>query len=299
MLLAATLLRRHFFLLHLLFLALAALAAARLASAWVGSALGSAPALSWSAPATGAAPTALASAASAERDFAGALGASMFGVEPVPGPDAPILELAHACADADPTALPLRLVGAAVFADPSLGLASIVLDEGSGAQAQLFAVGELIGEQARVVAIDPEQACIENLQSGAFELVSTKAPVRHPSASSSSGARSRERASSSARPAGPTGDPVLDELITGARATPRFEGGKLAGVKLSAVKRDSWYTEVGLKSGDVVVAVDGYSPQDPGHALELWAKLRERSTVELSVLRQGKPLSLTVPVPRP
>lgn len=118
MLLAATFLRRHFALVHLALLAVAAVLAARLVAAISGLALANAlptlPPLRDDAP--GAPPP-------TERDFDPALGLSLFDVRPAADETDDDLP-ATSCESADDTTLPLRLVGAATFADPSLGLAS-------------------------------------------------------------------------------------------------------------------------------------------------------------------------------
>lgn len=287
MLLAATLLRRHFQLVHLALLAVAALLAVRFATTWSSLALA---AIAPASEAAAAAPRRPTPPIDVERPFEAALGASMFGISPDP-PTAVDDDDARSCAEAEDTELPLRLVGAAVFVEPSLGLASIVVDEGRGALAEVYAVGALVAERARVVEIGVDHACVENLQSGAFERVTTAGPAADPR-------RAAATPRSTSKP-GPTGDRLLDELMTGARVLPRFENGKITGVKLSAIKPGSLYANAGLKNGDVVVAVNGHTAEDPGRALELWARLKDQPTLEVSLLRAGAPLTLTVAMPAP
>ncbi|MCC7073153.1 MAG: PDZ domain-containing protein [Deltaproteobacteria bacterium] len=284
MLLAATLLRRHATLLHLLLLALAALLAARLLSVLGGLALLRACEL---APPTAPSTTSSPSAAR-ERDFDPALGVALFGAAPR-APQA-LDEVAGSCDEAPDTTLPLRLVGASVFLDPALSLASIVHDERGGAVAEVYGPGDAVGDDARLLAIADDHACIENLRRGGFERVTTSAPAGGAAPSST---RTAPRAP------GPTGDAVLDELLTGARALPRFEGGKLTGVRLSGIRPGSLYQRAGLMNGDTVVAIDGATADNLGDALELWARVKTQRSVEVSVLRKGAPLTLTVAVPTP
>ena len=70
-------------------------------------------------------------------------------------------------------------------------------------------------------------------------------------------------------------------------------------MKLSSIKAGSLYARAGLKNGDVVVAVNGLTAEDPGRALELWAKLKHEREVEVSVLRRGAPLTLRAPLAAP
>ncbi|MBI1947596.1 MAG: hypothetical protein HYS27_18040 [Deltaproteobacteria bacterium] len=289
MLLAATLLRRHPLLIHLALLALAAIAAARLVTTMASLGLASVASID-------AAPRADDGRAGvpgpSERDFDSARGLALFDVaseattraDPAP---------ARSCDDALDSELPLRLVGSALFASPTLALASIVIDERRGGIAEVYEPGDVIAERARLLEVDVEQACIENLATGAVERVTTAGPAPSRTSTPATATTSTPTA------AGPTGDPVLDALLTGARATPRFEHGKLTGVRLSAIRPGSLYATAGLKNGDVVVAVNGESADDPGRALELWARLKGERTLELSVLRHGSPLSLTVALPTP
>lgn len=291
MLLAATLLRRHPRLIHLALLAIAALLAARLVSALGALALAAVPTNDVEPRSATLGPL---TPAAAERDFDSARALALFGVERAARPSE-LVDVARTCEEADDTGLPLRLVGSAVFVEPALGLASIVVDERGGGVAEVYARGDLIGEVARLVEVAIEHACIENLSSGAFERVGTVAPVVAGGGASRPAAT---QASKSAAP-GPTGDRVLDAILTGARATPRFEHGKLTGVKLSGIRPGSLYAEAGFNNGDVVVAVNGFTADDPGRALELWARLKDRPTLEVSVLRRGAPLALTVAMPAP
>lgn len=286
MLLAATLLRRHPALLHLTLLALAALLAARVASALAGGALADVRVDRATASEHGAARPTL---GVDERDFDPALGAALFAMAPRTdsGDD-----VATSCAAAPDTALPLRLVGAAVFLDPALSLASIVRDERAGAVAEIFAAGDDVGDDARLMAIADDHACIENLRRGGFERVTSSTPIGAPASATA-------RPSEAPRAPGPTGDAVLDELLTGARALPRFEGGKLTGVRLSGIRPGSLYARAGLRNGDTVVAIDGATADNLSDALLLWARVKEQATVQVSVVRKGAPLTLTVAVPSP
>lgn len=292
MLLAATLLRRHFRLIHVALLAIAALLAARLVNAASAHALAS---VATSDAARRPAALGRLTQAAADRDFDSARALALFGVERAArSPE--LVDVARSCEAAADTGLPLRLVGSAVFVEPALGLASIVVDERGGGGAEVYATGDVIGEQARLVEVAIEHACIVNLSSGAFERVSTVGPVFAGGGASS--AATKPSSTSSTVP-GPTGDRVLDAILTGARATPHFEDGKLTGVKLSGIRPGSLYAAAGLANGDVVVAVNGFTADDPGRALELWARLKDQATLEVSVLRRGKPLTLTVTMPAP
>jgi type II secretory pathway component PulC len=49
---------------------------------------------------------------------------------------------------------------------------------------------------------------------------------------------------------------------------------------------------MGLQDGDVVTSVQGQSVNDPMRAMMLMQQLRNRSSISMSVMRNGTPLSL-------
>jgi S1-C subfamily serine protease len=51
-------------------------------------------------------------------------------------------------------------------------------------------------------------------------------------------------------------------------------------------------TELGLKGGDVVLAVDGRKPESPSHLLRILRSYQETETFKLDVLRNRKRVSV-------
>jgi hypothetical protein len=81
--------------------------------------------------------------------------------------------------------------------------------------------------------------------------------------------------------------------------------GRPNGFKLYAIRPDSVYSVIGLQNGDTLSAINGQTLDNPAKAFELYAKLRTASSLQLSVIRRGQPMTLdysirwTAPVPRP
>ena len=70
---------------------------------------------------------------------------------------------------------------------------------------------------------------------------------------------------------------------------PYFIEGKLEGYEISSGQKEEVFNESGLKKGDVLIAVNGLSFNDPSLAKEM-----SSSNVRLDLLRDRKNLSLTV-----
>ena len=80
----------------------------------------------------------------------------------------------------------------------------------------------------------------------------------------------------------------------GVRATPVIENGEVKGIKILGVSAASIPAAFGLKSGDTLTAIDGDPLKNANQVLELYAKIDTTSSVELSGMRGGKPLALTL-----
>lgn len=93
---------------------------------------------------------------------------------------------------------------------------------------------------------------------------------------------------------------LVRELVSGAtkpggaRAVPVITNGDVKGVRLLGVRGGSVASALGLKSNDVIAAIDGAPIKNVQQLLDLYARLDDISTVELSGTRAGKPLGLTL-----
>ena len=92
---------------------------------------------------------------------------------------------------------------------------------------------------------------------------------------------------------------VVDKILAnpmaiakGARIVPSMVNGKPAGFKLYAVRPSSLYAKLGLANGDTILSINGQELTSADKALEIYAKIRDASRLEVSVERRGKPLRL-------
>jgi len=78
----------------------------------------------------------------------------------------------------------------------------------------------------------------------------------------------------------------------GARIVPSVKDGKPNGFKLYAIKPSSVYAKIGLSNGDTLHAVNGFELNTMDKALEVYTKVRESSSLSVSITRRGKPMTL-------
>lgn len=77
--------------------------------------------------------------------------------------------------------------------------------------------------------------------------------------------------------------------IPGVRVTPALgKDGKLQGVRVAQARKDSLAAGIGLKSGDIVQAIDGNALDSTDAVLEMYGRLDTISVARVSVLRGGK-----------
>jgi general secretion pathway protein C len=81
-------------------------------------------------------------------------------------------------------------------------------------------------------------------------------------------------------------------VAKGARIVPAVKNGKPDGFKLYAIRPSSVYSKLGLTNGDTLQSINGFELTSADKALEVYTKLREATSLEMEVLRRGKPVTL-------
>jgi general secretion pathway protein C len=81
-------------------------------------------------------------------------------------------------------------------------------------------------------------------------------------------------------------------VAKGARVVPAVKNGKPDGFKLYAIRPSSVYAKLGLTNGDTLQAINGFELTSVDKGLEVYAKLREATQLEVEVTRRGKPMTL-------
>lgn len=88
----------------------------------------------------------------------------------------------------------------------------------------------------------------------------------------------------------------LNTIATQARIVPSFKNGEANGFKVFSIRPGSIYQKLGIQNGDVIKKINGYEINSPDKALEVYAKLKESSKIEVELERRGKTENSTVNV---
>lgn len=81
-------------------------------------------------------------------------------------------------------------------------------------------------------------------------------------------------------------------LFATARIVPEVENGAPVGIRLYGVRAGTVLHALGFLNADRLQSVAGISVVSPEGALEVYGKLRDLSTFEVDILRNGAPMSL-------
>ena len=72
------------------------------------------------------------------------------------------------------------------------------------------------------------------------------------------------------------------------RIQPHFKDGQPDGFRLTGVKPNSFFHEMGFKSGDIITGVDGKNIESVDDAFKLYQSLQSSSNVQLQLKRKGR-----------
>lgn len=82
------------------------------------------------------------------------------------------------------------------------------------------------------------------------------------------------------------------ELMRAARIIPHEEDGRVVGIKLYGIRRNSLLGKLGLQNGDMLRNINGFDVTNPNKALEAFTKLQSASNISLAAERRGKAMSV-------
>jgi general secretion pathway protein C len=80
----------------------------------------------------------------------------------------------------------------------------------------------------------------------------------------------------------------INDLMKNVRIQPHFTDGQPDGFRLTGVRPNSFFYNMGLKSGDVITGVDGKNIESVDDAFKLYQGLQSSSNVQLQLKRKGQ-----------
>lgn len=82
------------------------------------------------------------------------------------------------------------------------------------------------------------------------------------------------------------------EIMRTARVIPHEENGRVVGVKMYGIRRNSALGRLGVQNGDMLRTMNGFDLSSPDSALEAYTRLSGADALSLSVVRRGQPLTI-------
>lgn len=76
------------------------------------------------------------------------------------------------------------------------------------------------------------------------------------------------------------------------RVLPNYVNGQPQGFRLQGIRSGSIFSAIGIRNGDVIVGVNGTEIDSPQRAMEIYQAMLQQETVEMEILRRGRPQTL-------
>ncbi|RDV38552.1 PDZ domain-containing protein [Bradymonadaceae bacterium TMQ3] len=219
--------------------------------------------------------------------------------------------------------LNMTLSGVMVASNPRWSMAMI--KDGGQNKTMMVGVGDLIAEGAEVVEIRRDRVFVE--RNGQLEFIRmegatsgdpaatasrptannsrTSGEVRSPTVGKSAAVKAEPtnaeatNAASGVERQGPNSfkvdrsmverqlaDPAA--LTRQARVMPNYRDGEPSGLRMVGVTPSSFYSQMGIRSGDIIQSVNGTPITNQRQALELLEKLRSENNVVIEIERRGR-----------
>ena len=90
-------------------------------------------------------------------------------------------------------------------------------------------------------------------------------------------------------------DSILEQqamLMKSVKLHPNSRNGKVESLSVARVRPNTLLGKLGIKNGDQIKAINGYSLTSPEKALEAYSRMRTASELNLEIVRRGKPLTI-------
>ena len=201
--------------------------------------------------------------------------------------EAPVAAVAQNDANAPQSSLPLVLVGIIADEDPDNGLA--ILGE-NAAGAKVYAVGDNVPGGAKLHKVYSDKVIIN--RNGTLESLMLPRQLQAGTAPPSTTALQTETPVMDRMRKLISDDPGLMADIM--RPQPVFAQGKQKGYRVYPGRNRQAFTRLGLRPGDLVMAINGTPLDDPARGQEIFRTLGSSSEAHITVMRSGQQQDLTL-----
>ena len=207
--------------------------------------------------------------------------------------DAPVVEKPKV-QDAPKSRLNVVLVGVVTSSEQNKSLAVIA---NRGKQAT-YGIGEVIaGTRAKLVQVHADRVIVDN--SGRDETVMLEG-IKYSKSSETNERHSRPK-QSEPKVSSDSLAKIRDEIRRDAKQIFQYvrmsqvkKEGLVIGYRLSPGKDKALFDSVGLKSGDIAIAINGQALQDPAAMGEVFRSLSQLTELTLTVERDGQPFEIYI-----
>jgi general secretion pathway protein C len=86
--------------------------------------------------------------------------------------------------------------------------------------------------------------------------------------------------------------PEVPPTTTSVRLAPEQLDGKTIGIRLIGIRPGSLLGTLGIRDGDVLESINGFDLGSPEKALQVYARLRTATSLNVKLTRQGQPVSI-------
>jgi len=84
----------------------------------------------------------------------------------------------------------------------------------------------------------------------------------------------------------------VNNLMKQVRIRPHFKNGKPDGLRLTGIRPNSIFYNMGLKSGDIITGVNNNNIESVDDVLKFYQSLQSSSSVQLQIKRRGRPKTI-------
>lgn len=169
------------------------------------------------------------------------------------------------------------------------GTGFAIIEDNSKKVQDVFGLNDTVFTQGIIKAIQNDAVKLE--RNGKVELLTLKDPL--PGLGSADNAGDAEQTDFSISDEEVSAALAnLPQLMTQARAVPYFRNGKSIGLRMFAIQMGSIYQKLGLKNGDILLAINDNDLGDPTKALTLFEQLKSERSLNVKLERESRNLDM-------